>query len=157
MRNIEKLLIMLLGAAIGNALASGPSFNGEWRLNVGKSDFGMAPAISSRTDKIVHEDPNLRITRSQVTAAGSGTSEYACTTDGKECKVSISGAAIKISGAFKWVDNTLIFDGKGSYQGGDLVTHEKWTLSPDGATVTIQRRLSTSMGETDQTLVLAKQ
>lgn len=157
MRRVEKLLLTLLGAAMGTALAARPSFSGEWKLSVDKSNFGMAPAISSRTDKIVHDDPSLRITRAQTTAAGSGTSEFACTTDGKECNVSVTGATIKISGAFKWDDNALVFDGKGPYQGGELVTHEKWILSPDGMTITIQRRLSAPMGETDQTLVLEKQ
>ncbi|MBZ5593761.1 MAG: hypothetical protein LAP39_16095 [Acidobacteriia bacterium] len=157
MRNVERLLIALLAAGLGTAIAAGPDLSGEWKLNVTKSDFGMAPPISGRTDKIVHKEPSLRITRAQETAAGAGTSEYSCTTDGKDCDISISGAAIKVSGAFKWVDNALTFDGKGVYNGGDLIIHEKWSLSPDHATITIQRHLSVSEGDTDQTLLLEKQ
>jgi len=157
MRIVQKVTIALLVAGVGTILAAVPDFSGEWKLNVDKSDFGMAPPISSRTDKIVHKDPNLRITRTQAIAAGSGTSDYTCTTDGKDCDISVTGAAIKVSGAFKWVDNALVFDGKGSYQGGDLITHEKWVLSADHAKITIERHLSTSLGETDQTLVLEKQ
>jgi len=157
MRIVQKVTIALLVAGVGTILAAVPDFSGEWKLNVDKSDFGMAPPISSRTDKIVHKDPTLRITRTQAMAAGSGTSDYTCTTDGKDCDISVTGAAIKVSGAFKWVDNALVFDGKGSYQGGDLITHEKWVLSADHAKITIERHLSTSLGETDQTLVLEKQ
>lgn len=157
MRNVERALIALLVAGLGTAAAAAPDFSGDWKMNVGKSDFGMAPPIASRTDKIVHKDPSLKITRSQETAAGSGTSNYTCTTDGKDCDISISGAAIKVSGGFKWVDDALTFDGKGVYNGGDLIIHEKWGLSPDHATITIQRHLSVSEGDTDQTLVLEKQ
>ena len=72
--------------------------------------------------------------------------------------MSITGGAVKLSGAaFKWVDDTLTFDGKGTYNGGDLSIHEKWALSPDGKTLTIQRHLTVSVGEADQTLVLEKQ
>jgi hypothetical protein len=157
MPNVKRVLTALLVAGFGTALAAAPDFSGEWKLNVDKCDFGMAPPISSRTDKIVHKDPSLKITRTQTLAAGSGTSEYTCTTDGKDCDITVTGAAIKVTGAFKWVDNSLIFDGKGTYNGGDLIIHEKWSLSPDHAKITIERHFSAAMGETDQTLLLEKQ
>jgi hypothetical protein len=158
MKSVGHGMILMLVAGLGTALAGRPNYSGEWKLNTDKSDFGMAPAVSNRTDKIVHKDPSLQITRAQTTPAGAGTSEYTCTTDGKECTVSITGAAIKLSGAsFKWVDDALIFDGKGIYNGGDLSIHEKWGLSPDGRTITIQRHLTVTVGEADQTLVLEKQ
>jgi hypothetical protein len=118
----------------------------------------MAPPISQRTDNIIHNDPSLQITRTQTIATGAGTTEYTCTTDSKECTVSVTGAAIKLSAAsFKWVDGALTFDGKGTYNGGDLSIHEKWGLSPDGKTIAIQRQLTVSEGEVGQTLVLEKQ
>jgi hypothetical protein len=157
MQRVVNAIIAILSVALGTATAARPDFSGQWNLNTDKSDFGMAPAVSNRTDKIVHKDPSLEITRGQKTAAGSGTSEYICTTDGKDCSVSVTGAAIKISGAFKWVNDALTFDGKGTYNGGDLTIHEAWDLSPDGKTLTIRRRLTVAEGETEQTLVLEKQ
>jgi hypothetical protein len=158
MKSNVYVTIAMLVFGLGTAMAARPNYTGEWKLNTEKSDFGMAPPISQRTDKIVHNDPSLQITRAQTMAAGAGTSEYTCATDGKECTVSITGAAIKLSGAsFKWVDDALTFDGKGSYNGGDLSIHEKWVLSADGKTITIQRQLTVSEGEADQTLVLEKQ
>ena len=151
-------VMVLLAAGLGTALAERSNFSGEWKLNADKSDFGMAPPLSSRTDKIVHKDPNLQITRTQSTAGGAGTSEYTCTTDGKECAASFTGGAVKLSSAaFKWVDDALTFDGRGTYNGGDLSIHEKWSLSPGGKTITIQRHLIVTAGEADQTLVLEKQ
>jgi hypothetical protein len=157
MRNVERVLIAMLGLGLGTALAARPDFSGEWKLNTAKSEFGPAPAPTSRTDKIVHKDPNLKVTRIQSTNGGQGTSELTCTTDGKVCDVAITGAAMKLSGAFQWVDNALTFDAKGTYNGGDLTIHEKWDLSPDGKTITIQRHLAVAEGEADQTLVLDKQ
>lgn len=126
MKSVVYVMILMLVGGLGTAMAERPNYGGEWKLNVDRSDFGMAPPVSNRTDKIVHKDPSLQITRAQTTAAGAGTSEYTCTTDGKECSVSITGAAIKLSGAsFKWVDDALTFDGKGTYNGGDLTIHEK--------------------------------
>jgi len=158
MKSFGHVMVLMLLAALGTALAERPNYGGEWKLNVEKSDFGTAPPLSNRTDKIVHKEPSLQITRSQATAAGAGTSEYTCTTDGKECNVSMTGGSVKLSSAaFKWVDDALTFDGKGVYNGGDLTIHEKWGLSPDGKTLTIQRHLTVTVGEADQTLVLEKQ
>jgi hypothetical protein len=157
MRNFERILIAVLMTGLGSTSAAVPDFSGEWKMNVSKSDFGMAPPISSRVDKIVHQEPSLKMTRTQATAAGTGTSEFTCTTDGKDCTVTVTGAAIKVSGGFKWADAALTFDGKGTYNGGDLTIHEKWSLSPDLKTITIERRLTVSEGGTDQTIVLDKQ
>jgi hypothetical protein len=157
MRTVEKVLIAMLGLGIGTAFAARPDFSGEWKLNTEKSEFGPAPAPSSRTDKIVHRDPSMKITRTQTLNGNQGTSELTCTTDGKDCDVAISGAAVKFSATFQWVDNVLTFDAKSTYNGGPLTIHEKWALSPDGKTITIQRHLTVSIGEVDQTLVLEKQ
>ena len=157
MKTAVHLMILILAVWVGTALSAQLNYTGDWKLNTDKSDFGMAPPISSRTDKIVHKDPSLQITRTQTTAAGTGTSEYNCTTDGKDCTIAVTGASIKVSGAFKWVDDALTFDGKGTYNGGDLSIHEKWNLSPDGKIITIQRHFTVAAGEADQTLVLEKQ
>src|SRR5579864_1550238 len=98
MHGLVHLMIAILLVGLGTAMAARPNFSGEWKLNASKSAFGMAPAISNRTDKIVHQDPFLQITRDQTTAAGSGTSEFTCATDGTECAISITGAAINLSG-----------------------------------------------------------
>jgi hypothetical protein len=88
-----------LAAGFGGKYLITDDYSGNLIAN--KSDFGMAPAISNRTDKIVHKDSSLQITRVQTTAAGSGTSEYTCTTDGKDCTISVTVAALKLAGAFQ--------------------------------------------------------
>jgi hypothetical protein len=157
MRNVERVLIAMLGLGFGTAFAARPDFSGEWKLNTSKSEFGPAPAPSNRTDKIIQKDASIKIIRTQAIAGGQGTTELTCTTDGKPCDVAVSGSAIKFSGAFQWVDDVLTFDAKGAYNGGDLKIHEKWALSADGRTITIQRHLTVAEGEVDQTLVMEKQ
>ena len=67
MKSVVHVMILMLVAGLGTALAERANYGGEWKLNVEKSDFGMAPAVSNRTDKIVHKDPSLQITRAQTT------------------------------------------------------------------------------------------
>lgn len=57
MQRVVNVLIAILVVGLGIATAARPNFSGQWNLNADKSDFGMAPAISNRTDKIVHKDP----------------------------------------------------------------------------------------------------
>jgi hypothetical protein len=149
-------LVFGLATALAAAAAdSKPNFSGEWKLNVGKSDFGPMPAPTSRTDKIDHKDPSLKFTSTQVNQQGEFTREWSCTTDGKECTNTLMGNSWK--SIAKWETNTLLIESKGSFNGNDVQTKEKWTLSEDGKTITISRHLASSMGEADQTIVFEKQ
>ena len=49
---------------------SAPNLSGTWTLQVDKSDFGMMPGPTSRTDVIDHQEPKLTIKRTVVSAAG---------------------------------------------------------------------------------------
>ncbi len=66
-RNIALLLALALPASVS---AQAPNLSGTWVLQVDKSDFGMMPAPTSRTDVIDHKDPTLTIKRSMVTPNG---------------------------------------------------------------------------------------
>jgi hypothetical protein len=95
--------------------------------------------------------------RTQQSQMGKGTTEFTCTTDGSKCQVVRTGPQVAVDGGFRWVSGVLTFEGKGSYNGGDLSVSERWSLSADGKTITIARHLAVSEGETDQTLILEKQ
>jgi hypothetical protein len=148
--------VLALAAALSAACAdSKPDFSGDWKLNVGKSDFGPMPAPTSRTDKVDHKDPSLKFTSRQVGPQGEITREWSCTTDGKECSNTLFGNTWKSTA--KWDANNLVVESKGSFNGNDVQSKEKWTLSPDGKTITINRHLAGPMGEADQTIVFEKQ
>ena len=61
-QTIRLFPLALLTLAFGMAHAQAkPNFTGTWKVNVAKSDFGAMPAPDSRTDKITHEDTDLKV------------------------------------------------------------------------------------------------
>ncbi len=145
-------LVFLLAASAAQAK---PNFGGEWKLSTSKSDFGPLPAPNSRTDKITHEDPSLKITISQSGQNGDVTYDMRYSTDGKETTNEIRGNAVKSTS--QWDGETLVVDSKANFGGNDISLKDRWTLSEDGKTLTINRHLAASQGEADQKLVFEKQ
>jgi hypothetical protein len=145
----------LLAAAFGLLQAQAkPNFSGSWKLNTGKSDFGAMPAPDSRSDTIAHEDPDLKDSYTQNGQMGETTAEMKYSTDGKETTNSIRGNEIKSTA--KWDGDDLVIDGKAQFNGADVTLKDRWSLSADGKTLTIQRHVNSPVGETDQKIVLEK-
>lgn len=158
MRNFlcRLFLVALVAAACGLPGAQAKSnFSGTWKLNAAKSDFGAMPAPDSRTDKITHQDPDLNDTVNQSGQMGEVTADLKYSTDGKETTNTIRGTEIKSTA--NWEGDELVISGKGSFQGADVTLKDRWSLSPDGKTLTILRHVNSPMGETDQKIVLEKQ
>src|SRR5579862_3139667 len=132
---------------MANAQAK-PNFSGIWKVNVAKSDFGALPAPDSRTDQITHQDPDLKVHVSQSGQMGDITYDAIYTTDGKEASNTINGNVFKST--IKWDGDNLAVDTKGSFNGNEFTAKDRWTLSEGGKTMTVQRHLASSMGETDQ-------
>ena len=136
------------------ALAA-PNFTGEWKLNVSKSEFGQMPPPNSRVDKIAHEGVNLTVVTRQSREQGEFTSESKYTTDGKECTNEIRGSQFKST--LKWDGDALVISTKGKFRDNEFTMVSKWTLSPDGKTLTLNTHFASSMGEGDTRTVLEKQ
>lgn len=156
MRRITSALIfaLLLAASAAQALAR-PNFSGVWKLHSAKSDFGQMPAPDSRSDTIVHNDPDLKDSFTQTGQMGEVTAEMKYSTDGKETSNSVRGNPIKSTA--KWEGDDLVIASKVSFNGSDVTMNDRWALSADGKTLTIQRHVVSPMGETDQKIVLEKQ
>ena len=156
---MQKALIATMTAAVlamGVASAQAkPNFSGDWKLNIEKSNFGQMPAPTSSTEKITHNDPELKVVTAQTGGFGDYTSEFSFTTDGKDCPNQLND--FKITSKVTWDGDTLLFDSKMDFQGNAMTGSEKWTLSPDGKTLTIARHISGPMGEGDTTSILEKQ
>jgi hypothetical protein len=146
----------LLAIACGLLQAQAkPNFSGNWKLNTAKSDFGAMPAPDSRTDIITHEDPDLKDSYTQSGQMGELTAEMKYSTDGKETTNSVRGNQIKTTA--KWDGDELAIAGKTQFNGADVTLSDRWSLSADGKTLTIQRHVNSPMGETNQKIVLEKQ
>ena len=145
-------MILLLCAAVAQAK---PNFSGDWKMNVAKSEFGMMPAPTSSVQKITHSDPDLKLTITQVSERGEFTSNNAYTTDGKECVN--KGRMGEIKSKLKWDGDALVIESKADFGGNDVTITDKWSLSEDGKTLTINRHFASSQGEGDAKQVFEKQ
>lgn len=149
-------LLALLTLAVGLVQAQAKSdFSGTWKANIAKSDFGPAPPPDSMVQKIVHEDPSLKINVVQTGGTGDMTYDMDYTTDGKECVNHPGGNEFKST--LKWEGDDLVADTKGSWDGNDFAAKDRFTVADGGKTMTIQRHISMSMGEFDMKLVFEKQ
>jgi hypothetical protein len=149
---------MLAGLLVLAASASAqtkPNFSGDWKLNVAKSNFGQMPAPSSLTQKIAHTDPSLNV-QTAMSGDFAFNSDFNFTTDGKECQNAM-GDQFKMTSTVKWDGDILTFDSKMDFQGTAMTGVDKWSLSPDGKTLTVQRHFNGPMGEGDAVMVLDKQ
>lgn len=149
------LVVLAILAVATLPLLAKPNFAGDWKLNVSKSDFGQMPAPDSMTQKITHEDPNLKIAVKQTGERGEFQFEASYTTDGKECSNQFGPGTVKST--LKYDGETLLITSKGTFGDNEFTMTDKWTISTDGKVMTIQRHFSSAMGEGDQKLVLEKQ
>jgi hypothetical protein len=131
-----------------------PNFTGDWKLNTAKSDFGQFPAPSSMTQKVTHDDPSLKAAVKMATDNGDFEFESTYSTDGKETTNTFGPNEMK--SVAKWEGDTLTIQTKGQFGDSEVTIQDKWALSEDGKTITIQRHFASSQGEMDQKIVLEK-
>lgn len=155
MRRTGLILAGVLLLAAGVSAQGKPNFSGDWKLNTSKSNFGQMPPPASLTEKITHADPSLKV-QTEMTGDFAFNSDFSYTTDGKECQNAI-GDQFKMTSTVKWDGDILVFDSKMDFQGNAMAGTDKWTLSPDGKTITVQRHFSGPMGDGDSVIVLEKQ
>jgi len=141
-------------AFASTALAK-PNLAGEWKLNLDKSDFGPLPSPKSRTDKIAQDDGAVIVSVSVSNAQGDFTYNLRYATDGSETKNEIFGNPA--TSTAKWDGEALAVETKGTFQGNDYTAKDRYTVSADGKTLTVERRLASAMGEADQKLIFDKQ
>ena len=146
---------MFLTLVLGIAQAqTRPNLSGTWKVNMSKSDFGRGPAPEARTDSITHEDPNLKDTITQSNQQGEITYDMNYFTDGRETTNTIRGNEFKSTA--HWDGDQLAVESKGSLA-GPVTLKDRWSLSGDGKTLTLQRHAARTIGSTDQKIVFEKQ
>jgi hypothetical protein len=157
MNLLTKRLATITTAVVLSAFAAPakPNLTGDWKLNPAKSAFGQMPAPSSMTQKVVHEDPSLKVSSKQTSDMGEFAFDATYTTDGKESTNTIMDNPAK--SVVTWDGGTLLIETKGKFGDADFKMNDKWTLSADGKVLTIDRHFTSSFGEGDQKMVLEKQ
>lgn len=155
LRNTFFATLAALACVVSAAAQSKPNFSGTWKLNLDKSDFGVLPPSSGRTDVVDHQDPNIKVNVSDAAAQGQQDYTLILTTDGQEATNHPGGLDMKSTA--NWEGSNLVVNTKLQFQGNDVGIKTTWTLSDDGKTLTESAHLTSPMGETDQKLVFEKQ
>jgi hypothetical protein len=130
-----------------------PNFTGEWKLNLAKSDYGPIQqfAPESMTRSVKHDDPVFVIATHQKGAAGELSTQEKYTTDGKPAENKDS------KGSAKWDGDKLVIDSVREANGTEIKTHQVWSLSADGKTLTSTNHIVVPQGDFDISLVFDKQ
>src|SRR5262245_27183348 len=132
-----------------------PKFSGEWVMVPEKSDFGPVPAPASMTRTITHQDPILKIVTVQTGGAtGDRKIETTFSTDGKPQKNTIIDSAMTTTG--KWEDKTIVLTSTMSMQRVDVGIEDRMSLSDDGKTLTLTRKIAAPDGEMTAKVVMVK-
>ncbi len=133
-----------------------PNFTGTWKMDVPASDFGPMPAPERTTIKVAHEDPAFKVNVTQVNQQGETVHDVAYTTDGKENTNTINDT-IELKSTSKWDGDALLIDAKGSAGDREFTMKDRWALSEEGKTLTIERVLASSPGEAKMKMIFRKQ
>ena len=148
---------LTLSAVAAPAQPKAPDFTGQWELNVAKSDFGpmaaQAPTKASMT--ITQNATTLKFAQAVSSPMGDQSSTQELTLDGKEQTVNGADGQPATSSA-SVAGDTLVLSSKMQRQGMDITAVSRWTLSPDGKLLTIDRQLATPMGALTMKLVYDK-
>ncbi len=153
-RLLRCLLIAALPWGVAGA-AAGVELSGDWKLNVEKSKFGALPVPASRTISVTHREPLIKLQITEDTGKETRSTSMECTTDGKRCVNNVRGR--EFSSTMHWEGSTLVMETQGVYNGAEFRSVDRWSLSPDKKTLTIEREASNDFGETHQKLILEKQ
>ena len=156
MAHTAKRLLMLLAitALAAMALLAEPNFTGKWKMNAEKSELSeFSP--TALTQEVTHNGSSLKVAANMSTPMGDMSIESNYVIGGEETTNQFGPGEIKSKA--KWDGATLVIEGKGSFGGGEFTMLDKWNLSEDGKTLTIDRTSSSDMGEMQQKIVLDKQ
>jgi hypothetical protein len=143
-------------AARAAAVTTRPSFSGTWKLDTTRTSFGKSPGRPrSRIDVIEHQDPRLAQTLHLVLESSKDTTLYRYVTDSTESVNFVDRQEIKAR--VWWEGAELRLDSRTRFVVFDATLNDRWSLSADGKTLTMRRRIKSPLGEDEQTLVFEKQ
>ena len=150
------LVISVAIAVLGAAPEARPNFSGTWIMNVARTDYGPLPKPDNAKYVIRHSGPNLSLDYSQ----DSDSRHIDATTDGEE-RVTESDEESEIWTRVSWSGPMLVWEArrraKPAHEVRAVSWVSKWTLSADGKTLTINRRITAGDESVEETAVFEKQ
>lgn len=119
-----------------------PDFSGKWIMDAAKSEQGP---LTPQTMSYIIQQKGSQITadRTITTPSGESTAHLVFEIDGKPWKNEWKQGAMSVVGlsTLSWENTTLIIKTLISADGQEVQQMDRWTLGPDGKTVTIQRSI----------------
>ncbi len=160
MRLTRSTFVVLLFAAVSSLAADKPSFTGTWEMNKAQSDFGQMPPQmlpEKLTQKITQKgDTEMRAESTTVGARGTASADMKYKLDGSESTNKTQTGEVK--SVAKWEGNHIAITSKREVQGMSINLSEKWEVSADGKTMTVNRTMTgTPMGDIVTKMVFDKQ
>jgi hypothetical protein len=143
------IIITLAGA--GWAAADPPEFSGTWVMNVHGSELAGERPPMSKVQRVEHQGTELVVTIDEISERGTvhGVARY--TTDGQDAVNDVLG--FPMTSSVGWEGSVMIMRTWGRFGNADIMLVDRWSLSPDGKTLTIARQFRGQGRVVDQTLV----
>ena len=149
---------LLVAATAGAASAQkAPDFSGQWELNVAKSDFGpMAQAAPTKASMTITQNgAAIKLAQAVSSPMGDQNNTQDLTVDGQEHAVT-GGDGQPTATTVKAEGDAIVMNTKMSRQGMDITMNSRWTLSPDGKQLIVDRQIGTPQGALTMKLVYDK-
>jgi hypothetical protein len=153
-KGVLSWILMAVIAAAGLSAAGPPDFSGTWVLNVPRSELAGQRPPQSKVQRLEHKGMDLVVTIDEINERGTvhGVARY--TTDGQDSINDVLGSSMTSS--IGWEGNVMVMRTWGKFGNADIMLIDRWSLSPDGETLTIARRFQGHGRVVDQTLVFDK-
>lgn len=155
----RRIVLGALALAIAAFGADKPNFSGTWVLDKARSDFGQMTPPEKMERLIDHKDPVIKIKTTQSTPKGDRSADTEYTLDGKEQKQENPRGVVLYTP--KWEGSVVVIDSKRNAmvagQQVEITGFERWSLSADGKTMTVESKMALPNGEIKMTAVFARQ
>ena len=152
MRKTLNALFVIVAMASAAIAAEKPNFSGQWKINVGASNFGPMPASASYVRKVNHDGSTITMEDVDGPAGASYTWKYV--TDGKAKVYKTKG--LDVQSVAGWEGDAIALAAKvaGDFE---FAFHGKMALSSDKKSLTYTVHVATEQGEFDVVYVFDKQ
>lgn len=139
-RTLAAATLTLAAATTAFAQAKTPDFSGQWEMNVAKSELGpMAGAVTKVNFTVEQSPTTLKYTQNISTVQGDRSMAQEFTLDGKEITETAPTGQTVVRSA-KFDGDALLLVGK--VQGTEQGQTTRWTLAPDGKTMTVDQQIT---------------
>jgi hypothetical protein len=161
MRKVSSALLLtalVVAPVVARAqTATHPDYSGTYVLDPAQSEGQMVP--QKMTLKITQTPAGLTLDRTQTSQMGETTSQMKYTLDGSASKntLDMRGTPVDVSTVVTWEGASPVLTSSMKVGDNDAQSVEKWSLSPDGKKLSLDRKINAAGQEFTNKLVLVKQ